>query len=601
MPSSNGALAPDTVLALQRTIGNAAVARLLAGDEEAEPTPQPVVQHSPVHRALRDPGRPLDGDVRSDMEARLGVDFSDVRVHTDSTAHAAADSVQAHAFTSGPHIVFQRGRYDTSSAPGRRMLAHELAHVIQQRSGPVDGAETADGLGLRVSDPGDCFEQEAQATAIRVMSALPDHDGPARTTPVASEPAGFAGPVPVARLMTEEDFRAATADRGPRVASDVTRIDEAVRAYHQTTREQYQQRAEALSTIIGRCRDYVDSSRNDRRKAGVQRLLSQALAEVEAYRAMAESETQQNPVEKFRWMAHALDITLLHERTEPETADELLLLDIPSKLQKLAASISRPSEFRQLAQDNVSLLQGLLTRPGLPTETVAVLNEILSYVDQISFEGGAPQGTTLTNRSSAGAPPQKYTFRAAMGHGGGSAERAGYFAHEMTHVAAHEAFDNTALMLLFPPDIQDDELRDLIQRRADTVDQLRTAFEANQAAFTPTQQSLIESKLTYGSSPTRVQHYIANFQAAGKIDQATVDRISHWVTIAGDRTGLMVEYDTVLNQMLVYLQLWGIDPSNAFYVRLRQAAQAALDYRNAARAATTAAGSSSQAPAPSSP
>ena len=47
----------------------------------------------------------------------------------------------------------------------------------------------------------------------------------------------------------------------------------------------------------------------------------------------------------------------------------------------------------------------------------------------------------------------------------------------------------------------------------------------------------------------------------------------------------MVEYDTVLNQMLVYLELWGISSDNAFYVRLRRAAQAALDYRNAARAA----------------
>lgn len=71
-----------------------------------------------------------------------------------------------------------------------------------------------------------------------------------------------------------------------------------------------------------------------------------------------------------------------------------------------------------------------------------------------------------------------------MGHPGGSAERAGYFAHEMTHVTAHEAFDNTPLLLLFPPDIQDNDLRDLIEYRADTIDQLHTALDGSQNAFT---------------------------------------------------------------------------------------------------------------------
>ncbi|HKR51716.1 MAG TPA: hypothetical protein VJT72_19460 [Pseudonocardiaceae bacterium] len=484
VPLSASALSPDRVLALQRTLGNAAVTRLLAGDEKAESTPQSAVQRGAVHRALRDPGRPFDHDVR-----------------------------------------------------------------------------------------------------------------------VTSEQAGFAGPIPVARLMTEQVFVTATADRGPRWASDVTGIDAAVQTYHQFTRAQYQQRANALSTIIGQCRNYLESSRNERRKAGVRILLSQALAEVEAYRAMADSETQQNQVDQFRSMAHALDITLLHEMTESETAADLRLLDIPSKLQRLAASIfqSSPSEFNRLAQDHVAILQRLLTKPGLPTETAEVLKEVLSHANLISFEGGAPQGTTLTNRSREGSPPQKYTFRAAMGHGGGSAERAGYFAHEMTHVAAHEAFGNTPLMLLFRPDIQDEELNYLVQQRASTVDKLREIFEASKTAFTPTQQGLIESKLTYGSSPTRVQSYIASFTAAGKIDKDTVDRINRWVSSAGDRTGLMVEYDTVLNQMLVYMEVWGIDRSNAFYVRLREAAQVALSYRNAARAATAAAGSSSQVPAPSAP
>ncbi|MEW2434858.1 DUF4157 domain-containing protein [Streptomyces caniferus] len=90
-------------------------------------------QGSPLEDVLRRPGRSLEDSVRADMESRLGAAFSDVRVPTDGAAHESAASVNAHAYTSGAHLVFQRGRYDGSSAAGRHMLAHELTHVIQQR------------------------------------------------------------------------------------------------------------------------------------------------------------------------------------------------------------------------------------------------------------------------------------------------------------------------------------------------------------------------------------------------------------------------------------------------------------------------------------
>ena len=155
-------------LDLQRMAGNGAVAQLLA-DEESEP--------SPVHDVINSGGRPLEPEVRGDMEARLGADFGDVRVHDDSAAAASASSVNAHAYTVGSNVVFQRDTYDPSSDAGRLTLAHELTHVMQQRSGPVEGTEAAGGI--KVSDPGDRFEREASANAERVMS------GPAPASPTA--------------------------------------------------------------------------------------------------------------------------------------------------------------------------------------------------------------------------------------------------------------------------------------------------------------------------------------------------------------------------------------------------------------------------------
>jgi hypothetical protein len=90
-----------------------------------------------VHEVLRSPGQPLDGETRAFMEPRFGYDFSRVRVHTDSRAAASAASIGAAAYTAGQNIAFAGGQYDAASAPGRRLLAHELTHVVQQQPGRI--------------------------------------------------------------------------------------------------------------------------------------------------------------------------------------------------------------------------------------------------------------------------------------------------------------------------------------------------------------------------------------------------------------------------------------------------------------------------------
>jgi hypothetical protein len=91
-----------------------------------------------VDRALAGPGRPLDSALRQDMERRFGHDFSRVRVHTDVTSDISARHVNAHAYAAGHHIVFRLGRFAPSTNDGRRLLAHELTHVIQQTQGDGD-------------------------------------------------------------------------------------------------------------------------------------------------------------------------------------------------------------------------------------------------------------------------------------------------------------------------------------------------------------------------------------------------------------------------------------------------------------------------------
>ena len=165
-----GHLGADAVLHLQRSVGNAGVVQLLGDDqEEAE---------SPVKDVVgRGGGRPLDDGVRGEMEGRFGADFGGVRVHADGQAAESARAVNAHAYTVGNDIVFGSGRYDPASPTGQRTIAHELTHVIQQRSGPVDG--TPAGGGIQLSSPADRFEQAAEQNAERIMTAEPETEGDA--------------------------------------------------------------------------------------------------------------------------------------------------------------------------------------------------------------------------------------------------------------------------------------------------------------------------------------------------------------------------------------------------------------------------------------
>jgi hypothetical protein len=87
-----------------------------------------------VHDVLRQPGRPMDTGTRGFMEQRFGRTFGDVRIHDDNGAAQASLAVRARAFTVGSRIVFAAGEFRPDTSAGRHLLAHELAHTMQQSS-----------------------------------------------------------------------------------------------------------------------------------------------------------------------------------------------------------------------------------------------------------------------------------------------------------------------------------------------------------------------------------------------------------------------------------------------------------------------------------
>jgi hypothetical protein len=148
---------------LAAAIGNSAFVEMIAG-RDALPTQGAGPLDPAIAAAIdarRGAGDPLPDSTRTEMEPRLGADLSNVRVHTDSAAATLNRAVQAEAFTVGDDVFFSPGRFDASSADGRRLLAHELTHVVQ-------GPAAAD---ARVSAPTDDAEREADRVAAGIDGA----------------------------------------------------------------------------------------------------------------------------------------------------------------------------------------------------------------------------------------------------------------------------------------------------------------------------------------------------------------------------------------------------------------------------------------------
>jgi hypothetical protein len=123
----------------------------------------PAIAPPIVHDVLRSPGRPLDAGTRAFFEPRFGHDFSQVRVHTDEHGAQSARAVGASAYTVGREIVFDTHHYSPDTTWGRRLLAHELTHVVQQGQRKASAP-------ARVADSTEPEEHEAERVANAAVS-----------------------------------------------------------------------------------------------------------------------------------------------------------------------------------------------------------------------------------------------------------------------------------------------------------------------------------------------------------------------------------------------------------------------------------------------
>lgn len=133
----------EVMLRMQQTCGNRCVQRLANG------AGQPILHEDIIGRieAQKGSGERLAPETRSDMDSVFGQDLSDVQIHTNPTAGRLTEQLGASAFTTGKDIFFREGAYRPNSRNGRKLLGHELAHVVQQDSGTVNARHVMDDLG----------------------------------------------------------------------------------------------------------------------------------------------------------------------------------------------------------------------------------------------------------------------------------------------------------------------------------------------------------------------------------------------------------------------------------------------------------------------
>ncbi|QID19768.1 DUF4157 domain-containing protein [Nitrogeniibacter mangrovi] len=166
---------PEGGVALTNAAGR--LSRRPAGTVTARPVP------ASVTTTLRASGEPLPAATRHFFETRFGHDFGHVRVHHDAAAAASARDVAAHAYTVGHQVVFNQGRYAPATPAGQALLAHELAHVVQQ-TGTLQRSAIAPELEVRANPP----EDEAMRPPSR-RSRRPKHRRPRPRAVMAAPPA----------------------------------------------------------------------------------------------------------------------------------------------------------------------------------------------------------------------------------------------------------------------------------------------------------------------------------------------------------------------------------------------------------------------------
>jgi hypothetical protein len=383
-------------------------------------------------------------------------------------------------------------------------------------------------------------------------------------------------------MMSVRDFQARTSRLGTRTTK-LKAIDQALAAYYQLPILQFTDRRKQLRVIRGAAQDYLDNSSKHAHDDAVNTLVTevgtetdgipaadvmkelvrQAEGGVEVVRSLEEAETAANPLEEIRALLLAQELVLEQLTSRGGFGSEIDLDNTNVFLQdRVTAAVNRLSDADKetIVKDDLGRLRTIQSDGGAPQITRDILGDLLAYEDITKFTTGNA-GTTLSPEGT----DEKYTTKHTIRQAHGATERLGSLAHELTHVDAGEAYGNSDILLLFSPSLTDEEVKSLTAERLATIERLRGLLAAS-GALNADQQGLVKFKLDYATDRRKgVLVYADNYLMAKKIDQAQYERLKHIDELSAPHSSVLVEYDPIFTQILVYLHQWGVDQADPFY------------------------------------
>ncbi|MGV9316080.1 hypothetical protein ACWDR0_28415 [Streptomyces sp. NPDC003691] len=517
-----------------------------------------------------------ENDDRTDPPARpltesttLVEDFTTEAPRTgDSTSETDSRTVTAPATVSNEDVPKSESEQrDVNTNPAPRTVDATTTDTTTHHTSPRPNSET-ETAAARTGEP----DSESVPTPLHTPSFSPPKNDPdegagaqhTRGTSSASALQSGDG------VMSLKQFQDATSSTGFRSKSEIGRVDEALRQFKSLGNARAMDQLLALSRIVRECDTYVnhkgDKGTVNNRVLGTQQLSDQAKAQ----------KAQMASTTLFRDLLAETDRVL--DRGENPDRDNRVL---GGEAQGVARALTG-DEFKTLMDGYVEDLRALQDDPTLPDITRNVIQELMDVVPLVTVMEYPKTGNPGMKFIPGGDAPSTYSFNVDTQARGGTSFLLGHMAHEFTHVAAHRAFSSSAVMELVRSDSTDQQVRELAAERKQTLEDLNSAREGN-PAFGDFQQNMLQEKLVYGSQPYKLARYATNFGATGKITSEEKARLLRWDEAAGDASGTLVEYDTVLNQMLVYLHMWGTAPENTFYTKLREAAETAYQRRENSR------------------
>jgi len=391
---------------------------------------------------------------------------------------------------------------------------------------------------------------------------------------------------PVQRIMSVDTFKKKTTLVGEslfgRTRNNVNPVETALQTYigiaPPITGANTVAKRQALTDIITACDTYLGSG-TAKRKSGVRKLKNEAQKEQTVLTPLAESLATADNAVKFEKVAQAQDAQIDLIR-QGHLSDSTRLFNPNTWIMPVLTALrTDPVAMHNVIEGEINKLTAIKDDPQTLPLTRQILQEILA--NRANITTTEAQGNPETKLRTPGDFTAGYEVGHMLQAPGGSAERLGSLAHEFTHASVANSFRNSDLYAMaFQVGTPDATIVALSAKRTRQLEELETLMETEK--FTDDQKNLLRAKLQYPNPAKDARGYLQRYIKPNIIPNAAARaRVQALANSGVNNT--VIEFDTVINQMMLYMQIWGIPTNNKFYKRLKAVAQEAYNYRAAAR------------------